>query len=68
MGAHRVYHERKYVFGQQLLTLRTRAALTQIALASKIGVHPSKLSLVLNERQPLPPELATRIAEALQEL
>ena len=39
MGAHRVYHERKYVFGQQLLTLRTRAALTQIALASQIGVH-----------------------------
>jgi len=37
-------------------------------VASKIGVHPSKLSLVLNERQPLPPELATRIAEALQEL
>src|SRR6266508_3355939 len=39
MGAHRVYRERKYAFGQQLLTLRTRAALTQIALAEHIGVH-----------------------------
>ena len=39
MGAHRVYRERRYAFGQQLLTLRTRAALTQIALASQIGVN-----------------------------
>src|SRR6266508_2006783 len=39
MGAHRVYRERKYAFGQQLLTLRTRVALTQIALAEHIGVH-----------------------------
>src|SRR5262245_31587784 len=38
MGAHRVYRERNYAFGQQLLTLRTRAGLTQIALASHIGV------------------------------
>jgi WD40 repeat protein/class 3 adenylate cyclase/transcriptional regulator with XRE-family HTH domain len=34
-----VYRERRYAFGQQLLTLRTRAALTQIALASQIGVN-----------------------------
>ena len=39
MGAHRVYRVRNYAFGQQLLTLRTRAALTQIALASQIGVN-----------------------------
>src|SRR5262245_39340973 len=39
MGAHRVYRERNYAFGQQLLTLRTRAALTQITLASQIGVN-----------------------------
>jgi len=31
------------VFGQQLLTFRTRAALTQIALASQIGVHRRSL-------------------------
>src|SRR5262245_58437089 len=39
MAARRAYRERNYVFGQQLLTLRTRAALTQIGLASQIGVH-----------------------------
>jgi WD40 repeat protein/class 3 adenylate cyclase/DNA-binding XRE family transcriptional regulator len=39
MGSHRVYRERNYAFGQQLLTLRTRAALTQIALAEHIGVN-----------------------------
>src|SRR5262245_30517358 len=39
MGAHRVYREHKYAFGQQLLTLRTRAGLTQIALASEMGVN-----------------------------
>jgi WD40 repeat protein/class 3 adenylate cyclase/DNA-binding XRE family transcriptional regulator len=39
MGAHRGYRERKYAFGQQILTLRTRAALTQIALAEQIGVN-----------------------------
>ncbi len=39
MGAYRVYRERKYAFGQQLLILRTRAGLTQIALAEQIGVN-----------------------------
>jgi WD40 repeat protein/transcriptional regulator with XRE-family HTH domain len=39
MGAHHPYRERRYAFGQQLLTLRTRAGLTQVTLASLIGVH-----------------------------
>src|SRR5512132_3987148 len=39
MGSHRVYRERRYAFGQQLLTIRTRVALTQSALAEAIGVH-----------------------------
>src|SRR3982751_6561840 len=39
MGSHRVYRERRYAFGEQLLLLRTRVALTQIALAEQIGVH-----------------------------
>src|SRR5262245_63878880 len=39
MGAHRVYREYKYAFGKQLLILRTRTALTQIALAEQIGAH-----------------------------
>src|SRR5262245_17983570 len=39
MGAHRVYRQREYAFGQQLLSLRTRAELTQIGLAEHIGVN-----------------------------
>src|SRR5689334_3305551 len=39
MGSHRAYRERKYAFGEQLLTLRTRVALTQIELAEQVGVH-----------------------------
>src|SRR4029450_4938778 len=38
MGRHRLYKERKYVVGQQLLTLRTRAQLTQAELAPPAGV------------------------------
>src|SRR2546428_1026014 len=33
MGAHRRYGDRKFAFGNQLLTFRTRASLTQSALA-----------------------------------
>src|SRR5215510_15073615 len=39
MGTHRVYREHKFAFGNLLLTLRTRTALTQIAFAEQIGVH-----------------------------
>src|SRR5262245_50263254 len=39
MGSHRVYREHNYEFGKQLLTLRTRASLTQIELAEQLGVH-----------------------------
>ena len=48
------------------LIARKRAKIYLIA--GQLGVHPSRLSLVLNEREPLSPALATRIAEALQEL
>jgi WD40 repeat protein/transcriptional regulator with XRE-family HTH domain len=34
-----VYRQRNFAFGQQLLTLRTRAHLTQIALAEELGVN-----------------------------
>ena len=37
MGAHRSYRERRYAFGQRLLTLRTRTALTQIELAGTLA-------------------------------
>src|ERR1700712_5322605 len=39
MAAYRGYREHNYAFGKQLLTLRTRIALTQIELAEQISVH-----------------------------
>src|SRR5688500_1319105 len=39
-GCHRVYRELRYAFGRQVLTLRTRVALTQSALAAAVCVHP----------------------------
>lgn len=39
MTARRRYRDRKYAFGKQILTLRTRAGLTQHALAQQVGVH-----------------------------
>ena len=38
-GSHRVYRELRYAFGRQVLTLRTRVALTQSGLAEATGVH-----------------------------
>ena len=43
MGSHRPYKERKYAVGQQLLTLRTRAKLTQTELAALVGVNRRSL-------------------------
>ena len=43
MGWHRPYKERKYAVGQQLLTLRTRAKLTQTELAGLVGVNRRSL-------------------------
>src|SRR5258706_5884839 len=39
MGDHRLYRDHKYELGTQLLLLRRRIALTQIALAEQLGVH-----------------------------
>src|SRR5215213_3371555 len=39
MGGHRQYRDYRYEFGQELLMLRTRIALTQSALADELGVH-----------------------------
>src|SRR5262245_12858759 len=39
MGYHRAYREHRYELGDQLLMLRSRVALTQIALAEQVGVH-----------------------------
>src|SRR6478672_13397399 len=39
MGEHHVYRDSSYNLGNHLLILRTRIALTQIALAAAIGAH-----------------------------
>src|SRR5262245_505687 len=39
MGTHRPYRERRYAFGEQILSLRTRVSLTQVELAEQLGVH-----------------------------
>src|SRR5690242_15598159 len=39
MGQHRLYKQRNYEAGAQLLLLRTRAGLTQDALANLLGMH-----------------------------
>jgi WD40 repeat protein/transcriptional regulator with XRE-family HTH domain len=39
MAWHRLYRERKYAVGQQLLMLRSRARLTQAELAVLVGIH-----------------------------
>jgi plasmid maintenance system antidote protein VapI len=34
--------------------------------ANRLGVHPQRLAAILNERAPLSPEMAARIAAALE--
>jgi plasmid maintenance system antidote protein VapI len=36
-------------------------------LASLISVHPSRLSRILNERAPLTPDVAERLARAIEQ-
>lgn len=43
---------------------RRRIAIFQIAAA--VGVHPVRLGRMLNERVPLPPQVAQRLLEALR--
>jgi plasmid maintenance system antidote protein VapI len=49
-----------------------RAAIARYRLriyhvASLVGLHPSRLSHVLNERAPLTPELAARLTKVIEE-
>lgn len=36
-------------------------------LAPKVGLHPTRLGMLLNERAPLSPDVALRIQQAIQE-
>ena len=51
--------------GPRIRELRTRAGLTQSALARTIEVSPSYLNLIERGKRPLPAPLAPRIARAL---
>ncbi len=44
-----------------------RARMPLYLLAAQLQLHPSRLGLMLNERVPLPPEMAVRILKLLKE-
>ena len=48
-----------------LRALVARVRMSRYQLAARIGMHPTTLGMVLNERRPLPPDLAARILVAL---
>src|SRR3954451_22519988 len=49
--------------GAKLRALRRRENLTQIALADRLGISPSYLNLIENNRRPLPANLLIRLAQ-----
>ncbi len=51
--------------GRKVRSLRSRAGLTQTALAERLGVSPSYLNLIENDRRPLPAGLLIRLAQVL---
>ena len=67
MGTHRTYREQRYDFARQLLTLRTRAALTQVEFAAQMGVHRRSVqNWEMGESYPKPDALQRIIALFLQ--
>jgi transcriptional regulator with XRE-family HTH domain len=53
------------VNGIDLKVLRIRSGVRQYDLAARLGMNPSRLSLVENGRVPLDPDLASRAASML---
>lgn len=50
--------------------LRAEIARTRVSryvLAARVGVHPGRLGQMLNERLPMPPGVAERVAAALRD-
>jgi hypothetical protein len=45
-----------------------RSRLYQFSVAAEVQMHPATLGAYLNERRPLPQDLARRIAEAIARL
>ena len=52
-------------FGTKIRSLRRQAGLTQAALASKLGISPSYLNLLENDRRPLTAELLLTLSRTL---
>lgn len=50
-------------FGAKVRALRRREGLSQVQLAEKLGVSPSYLNLIENNRRPLPANLLIRLAQ-----
>src|SRR6185295_9368714 len=50
-------------FGAKVRALRRREALSQVQLAEKLGVSPSYLNLIENNRRPLPANLLIKLAQ-----
>ena len=52
-------------FGAKLRSLRRQAGLTQAALAARLGISPSYLNLLENDRRPLTAELLLSLSKVL---
>lgn len=50
-------------FGAKVRALRRREALSQVQLADKLGISPSYLNLIENNRRPLPANLLIKLAQ-----
>jgi len=50
-------------FGAKVRALRRRESLNQVQLAEKLGISPSYLNLIENNRRPLPANLLIRLAQ-----
>jgi predicted transcriptional regulator/transcriptional regulator with XRE-family HTH domain len=50
-------------YGAKVRALRRRENLNQVALAEKLGISPSYLNLIENNRRPLPANLLIRLAQ-----
>src|ERR1700748_3794208 len=49
--------------GAKVRTLRRRESLSQVQLAERLGVSPSYLNLIENNRRPLPANLLIKLAQ-----
>ena len=50
-------------YGAKVRALRRRESLNQVQLAEKLGISPSYLNLIENNRRPLPANLLIRLAQ-----